>query len=540
MEKMLFNKLGVMIDCSRNSVMNITSLKDTMKLLKKMGYNTIQLYTEDTYEVDNEPYFGYLRGRYTKDEMKELDNYAQTLDMELIPCVQTLAHLDKIFRWQPYWGINDTADILLAEDERTYELLDNIFKTLRECYTSKRVNIGMDEAHLLGLGKYMHLHGYKNRVDIIMTHLKKVLEIAEKYNFRCMMWSDMFFRLAFGGEYYIKEEKDMPKEILDKVPSNLDLVYWDYYSNTNTQYKLMAKCFKKFNNNIIFASGAWSWQGLVPINRFGISSNKAAIKEIINAKIDEMFVTCWGDDGGTCSIYSVLPTLFYVSCLAKGINKESDIKKRFKEEFGISFNDYMEIDSLNVLVDNQEPSGANPSKYLLYNDALLGMFDSTIDNNVKESYLKHELKLKKLAKNQTFGFVFKPIEALNKVLINKADLGLRIRNAYKNKDKEQMKEIICTLNVIDKDLKKFYQEIKVYWHKIYKPNGFEVIDYRIGGLIFRLNHVKNILSDYANGNINEIELLNEDILDYLGGLTEFKKKPIGYNGFRTNATVNGL
>ena len=30
-------------------------------------------YTEDIYEVDGEPYFGYMRGSYTKAEMKEID-----------------------------------------------------------------------------------------------------------------------------------------------------------------------------------------------------------------------------------------------------------------------------------------------------------------------------------------------------------------------------------------------------------------------------------------------------------------------------------
>ncbi len=36
-------------------------------------------YTEDTYEVDGEPFFGYMRGRYTKAEMKEIDAFAEEL-----------------------------------------------------------------------------------------------------------------------------------------------------------------------------------------------------------------------------------------------------------------------------------------------------------------------------------------------------------------------------------------------------------------------------------------------------------------------------
>ena len=161
-----------------------------------MGYNTVQLYTEDTYEADGEPYFGYLRGRYSKAELKELDAYARGIGIELVPCIQTLAHLGGITRWAEYGGITDIGDILLAGEERTYELIEHMFRTCAECFTSRRINIGMDEAHMLGLGAYLDKHGYKDRFSILSEHLRRVCEIADKYGFKPMMWSDMFFRLA--------------------------------------------------------------------------------------------------------------------------------------------------------------------------------------------------------------------------------------------------------------------------------------------------------------------------------------------------------
>ena len=60
-----FDTFGVMIDMSRNAVMSVASLKRFLELLKKMGYNMVMLYTEDTYEVDGEPYFGYMRAAMT-------------------------------------------------------------------------------------------------------------------------------------------------------------------------------------------------------------------------------------------------------------------------------------------------------------------------------------------------------------------------------------------------------------------------------------------------------------------------------------------
>ena len=71
--KKQFNTFGVMLDMSRNAVMSVDGLKMLFPLLKKIGYNMVMLYTEDTYEIDDEPFFGYMRGRYTQQEMKEID-----------------------------------------------------------------------------------------------------------------------------------------------------------------------------------------------------------------------------------------------------------------------------------------------------------------------------------------------------------------------------------------------------------------------------------------------------------------------------------
>ena len=97
-----FEKLGTMVDCSRNGVYTVQALKRLIRYLALCGYNSLQIYTEDTYHIEGEPYFGYLRGAYTKEELKKLDAYADSYGIELIPCIQTLAHLSRIFRWKPY------------------------------------------------------------------------------------------------------------------------------------------------------------------------------------------------------------------------------------------------------------------------------------------------------------------------------------------------------------------------------------------------------------------------------------------------------
>ena len=58
--------------------------------------------------MEEEPYFGYMRGRMTHEEICELDRYAKEFGIELRPYIQTLEHLNQIVRYEQYDRITDT------------------------------------------------------------------------------------------------------------------------------------------------------------------------------------------------------------------------------------------------------------------------------------------------------------------------------------------------------------------------------------------------------------------------------------------------
>lgn len=253
-----FKHFGAMLDCSRNGVMKPRVVKTMIDYLSQMGYNTLMLYTEDTYEVDNQPYFGHLRGRYSQKELMEIDAYARSKGVELIPCIQALAHLNAIMRWPQYRDMSDCDDILCIGDDRVYQLLEDIFATLDRCFTSRTVNIGMDEAYMLGLGRYRERNGYPDRTSIFLSHLNKVAAIGKKYGFTLCMWSDMFFRLATGEHY---GEGKLDSRVKDLIPENVQLIYWDYDNWDKAHYDSLMKRHKELGEDIWFAGGAYTWTG---------------------------------------------------------------------------------------------------------------------------------------------------------------------------------------------------------------------------------------------------------------------------------------
>ena len=361
-----FNKFGVMLDCSRNAVMTVEQLKKFITLLSRMGYNQIQLYMEDTYEVNEEPFFGYLRGKYSLKELKELDDFAYELGIELVPNIQTLAHMAAFLKLRP--ELRDIDDILLIGDDKVYDLIDRMFQSLRQCFRTHNLHIGMDEAHNLGRGRFYDINGSCNRFDILLNHLNKVAEIASKYDFNPMIWSDMFYRLANNGNYYATSST-FDASIKENIPKNTSLVYWDYYSLDKNNYDGMIKGHHQLSERIIFAGGAWKWSGFAPHNYFSLKTSKLALNSCIENGIKEAFLTMWGDNGGECSAYAVLPTLCYDACVAQGITKMADIKEKFYEWVGVKYDDFMLLDTPNLLEKTNYV--VTPCKYFLYADCFI-------------------------------------------------------------------------------------------------------------------------------------------------------------------------
>lgn len=172
-EKRQFKELSLSLDLSRNAVMNENYIKNFLCRLASLGYDTCFLYMEDVYELKKYPYFGYLRGRYSENFLKELDDYANKLGIELIPSIQTLSHLERPLKWHVFNDIKDTDTSLKVYEEHTYKLIDEMIKTMSTCFRSERIHLGMDEALQLGQGEFLKSYPYETQENLFIYHLKK-------------------------------------------------------------------------------------------------------------------------------------------------------------------------------------------------------------------------------------------------------------------------------------------------------------------------------------------------------------------------------
>ncbi|MDD6995823.1 MAG: hypothetical protein SPH68_03355, partial [Candidatus Borkfalkiaceae bacterium] len=379
--------------------------------------------------------------------------------------------------------------------------------------------------------------GAEKRFDILLRHLSRVSELAEKYGFKPMMWSDMFFRIAGNGEYY--HTKPIPEEVTEKVPQNVQLVYWDYYNEDETLLECMTKHHLDFHRKVWIAGGAWKWCGFQSDNKKSLSQTEKFIRSAKKQGVNDILITLWGDNGGECSPYAVLPSLVYAAECARGNFDVENAKEKFKEIFGESWDDFMLCD-----LPCPEPLAKTGYrlgvKEMLYSDYFLSSFDCGVLGTGEERKIYAEFAdrfsgAEKRSKH--YGYLFASYAALCRALSVKYDLGYRTREAYGSGDKNALAALIPEYEKTLALLEEFAQTYEKQWLKENKPHGFDVQDIRLGGIIQRTKSCMRRLKAYVGGEISKIDELEEETVDFSTGEAP-KRNGASYNCYRVIASAN--
>ena len=530
-----FDTCGAMFDCSRNAVLTLASAKTLLRLMALMGMNVMMLYTEDTYELEGQPYFGYMRGRYTAEELKELDRYASLFGIELIPCIQTLGHLEAFLKWDASKAFRDTADILLAGADETYGLIDRMIAMAADTFTSRRIHIGMDEAHGIGLGRYLDRFGYRRRFDIMTEHLNRVTMITARYGLEPMIWSDMYFRLASEtGDYYDRNAV-IPADVVQSLPPGVDLVYWDYYHEDQEFYADYIRKHREFGKPPVFAGGIWTFSGFCTNYEKTFAASEAGLAVCKEQGLREVLAAVWLDDGAESHMYSALLglQLYAEHAYSATVDRES-LRLRFAACTGGDASSFLRLSGLDGVPGAQlhklEPD--NPAKYLLWQDPLLGLFESHLEGlDLEGHYARLQEQLREDGKkNGPWASVFAVPEKLCGVLSLKCGIIDRLRQAYQERDAKQLKQLALT------DLPELYERVRLLreehrrcWMEVYKPFGWEVLDLRYGGLLARIDSTSDRIGRLLAGEVQTLEELEEIRLDYEGLTARSPSDGLGRN-----------
>lgn len=197
---------------------------------------------------------------------------------------------------------------------------------------------------------------------------------------------------------------------------------------------------------------------------------------------------------------------------------EKHIAKRLKACTGADYYDFKDMELQNNIPERTDYGNipANPYRYMLFQDILLGKFDRHIPNGTSEHFADTASQLSKLKKkNKKYDYIFKTLISLCRALEIKSEIGIKIKKAYDNNNRTELEDIANKqLPELNRRLKTFYNDFKNQWNLENKPYGFEVQDTRLGGLILRTTHCIEIINDYLNNNITSIPELEDERLPF--------------------------
>ena len=507
-EERRFASCGCFLDFSRNGVLTVEALKRYMDSIAALGMNALVMYTEDTFTVPEYPYLGYLRGRYTQEELCELDAYAEETGVELVPCIQTLGHLGQFLQWAPNEHLKDQPTVLMIDDPETYDFIEAEIRAVRACVKGRRLHIGMDEAHGVGLGRYFARHGLTDRFELLCRHLNRVVDICKKYDFEPIMWSDMFFRLGSKNDEYYDMDADIPQSVIDNLP-DVELCYWDYYHKSERWYEHMLTLHERMGRKTAFAGGVWTWSGFLPHVQLTWATMEPGLKCCARHKVDTVLATLWGDDGAETNLFLALSQMpiFSETCWRgpEALTRElvaqtgeflTGLPASAYEAMGMFYPD-----------DTDDRVG----KALVYCDLLypLGPGKEALEACVERS---------RRASAALAPYLQRPdcayADALFQLIARKAELLLEIRSRYLAGNRAWMlqaaREAVPGLLEDYDRLMRLHRE---QWEQTQKRNGWEVMALRYGAVTGRLRDAACAMERWATGSLETLCELDEEPLN---------------------------
>ena len=511
-----FETLTTMIDTSRCAAPTVATFKKIVDYLAVMGYGGMLIYIEDMLELEGYPYFGYMRGRYTTAQLREIDDYAYEYGIEVIPCLECYGHMEKYLIWPEARPIKDTDGVLLAREPKTFEFLDKLISTATGALRSKRIHIGMDEAWDMGRGIFLDKHGYVPPFDIFNEFMDELISITNKYGLKAMMWSDMYFRISNkNGHWYYSKDIVIPDDVKAKIPEGIELVFW-HYGEEHQCDDYMLKKHNELGRKVIFAGGNWGWIGHFPEHNYMKSTTDFSLNACRNNNVREAMMTIWCNDNAECDIFANLYCLSYFAekCYNKELTDEY-FKARFEACTGADADLFYKMSYYHNDFERR-PEHSNYSrrflgKPLFWQDIMEGIYDVyLLARKMSDHYEETAKAFEGRINDEKWGYLYNYAYCVMDYLASKSFIGENLIPAYRAGNKDMLRQIANEyLPELKAKTEKVHKAHKAAWFRNNKIIGWQNMDVRYGGVAARCDTASMLINAYLDGEIPTLEELDE-------------------------------
>jgi hypothetical protein len=288
-----FEIRGVMLDVSRTRVPTMQTLFVLVERLASWKINQLQLYMEHVFAYAGHETVWKQSSPFTPEEIRALDGRCRELGIELVPNQQSFGHMH---RWLKHDRYRDLAEVpeglqhafstepepysLDLSDPRALALLDDLYDQLLPCFSSKQVNVGLDETFDLGMGKSKALCAERGIARVYLDYLRAIREKVARRGKRMQFWGDIVLQHP---------------ELVSELPKDLVALAWGY--DAGHPFAENARHFAQSGLSFYVCPGTSSWQSVAGRATNMLANLSEAARHGHAAGAVGCLVTDWGDRG---------------------------------------------------------------------------------------------------------------------------------------------------------------------------------------------------------------------------------------------------
>jgi hypothetical protein len=193
-----FRDRGVMLDVSRGRVPRRATLEALVDLCARLRLNVLMLYVEHTFAFRRHPEIGAGASPLDAETILALDAYAADRGVELVPCLQSLGHMERVLSLPRYRKLAESDRRWSVSPSRpeTYAFLEDLYDEFLPLFRSKRFNANCDEPFDLGRGQSARRAPKKSPGELFAGHVDALERLARKHGKQLMIWADFAYKHA--------------------------------------------------------------------------------------------------------------------------------------------------------------------------------------------------------------------------------------------------------------------------------------------------------------------------------------------------------
>ncbi|MCP4904583.1 MAG: family 20 glycosylhydrolase [bacterium] len=243
-----FRDRGIMLDVSRGKVPSRHTVEELIDLCSRLRLNVLMLYVEHTFDFRAHPEVGAGASPLDAQTILAIDTYAAERGVELIPCLQSLGHMEHVLSLDRYAKLAESDRLWSLSPSRseTYDFLGDLYDEFLPLFRSARFNANCDEPFDLGRGQSAERFPRKSPGRLFADHVSRLRRLAGRHEKKLMIWADF----ALGH----------PDQI-DRIER--DVVLMDWWYEANFDFDRIQKL-RRSGFEVWACPGTSSWNSLFP------------------------------------------------------------------------------------------------------------------------------------------------------------------------------------------------------------------------------------------------------------------------------------